>query len=103
MSTAAELAPSDPDTLFNIGMIYAQLGQGLEAIDAITGYLTVSPEDNDTRAHLAALLIDNGRESDGLAELERVLGEDPGHTDATRVLRQLETLVASNEGQQDTP
>ncbi len=100
MSAAAELAPNDPDTLFNIGMIYAQLGQGLEAIDALSGYVSLSPEDNDTRVHLAALLIDNGRESDGLAELEHVLAEVPDHENATRVLRQLETLVAANEGPQ---
>ncbi|HAA73711.1 TPA: hypothetical protein DCE37_01145, partial [Candidatus Latescibacteria bacterium] len=101
MSVAAELAPNDPDTLFNIGMIYAQLGQGEQAIDALLSYLTVSPEDNDTRVHLAALLIDNERENDGLAELERVLSEAPEHADAIRVLRQLEMLVAANEGIQE--
>ncbi len=97
MSAAAELAPNDPDTLFNIGMIYAQLGQGLEAIDALSSYMLVSPEDNDSRVHLAALLINNGRESDGLSELEHVLSEVPDHADATRVLKQLEMLIAANE------
>jgi len=97
MGAAAELAPNDPDTLFNIGMIYAQLGQGLEAIDALTSYMRVSPEDNDSRVHLAALLIDNDRESDGLSELEHVLSEVPDHADATRVLKQLEMLIAANE------
>ena len=100
MIAAAELAPNDPDTLFNIGMIYAQLGQNTEAIEALTGYLTISPEDNNTRVHLAALLIDTGRESEGLEELEHVLGEDPEHEDATRVLRQLEQLVAANDSPQ---
>lgn len=100
MSRAAEIAPNDPDTLFNIGMIYAQLGQGSEAIEALAGYLTLSPEDNDTRVHLAALLIDNERENEGVAELERVLTEDPEHEDAIRVLRQLEVLVAANDGTQ---
>ena len=101
VTAAAELAPNDPDTLFNIGMIYAQLGQGEQAIDALLSYLTVSPEDNDARVHLAALLIDNERENDGLAELERVLSEAPKHADAIRVLRQLEMLVATNEGIQE--
>ena len=82
-------------------MIYAQLGQGEQAIDALLSYLTVSPEDHDTRVHLAALLIDNERENDGLAELERVLSEAPEHADAIRVLRQLEMLVAANEGIQE--
>lgn len=98
MVAAAELAPNDPDTLFNIGMIYAQLGQNTEAIEALNSYLSVSPEDNDTRVHLAALLIDTGHESEGLEQLEHVLGEDPEHEDAARVLRQLEVLVAANEG-----
>jgi GT2 family glycosyltransferase/2-polyprenyl-3-methyl-5-hydroxy-6-metoxy-1,4-benzoquinol methylase/Flp pilus assembly protein TadD/spore maturation protein CgeB len=100
MIKAAELAPNDPDTLFNIGMIYAQLGQSTEAIEALTSYLTVSPEDNNTRVHLAALLIDAGHETEGLEALEHVLGEDPEHEDAARVLRQLEVLVAANEGPQ---
>jgi hypothetical protein len=59
--------------------------------------MRVSPEDNDSRVHLAALLIDNDRESDGLSELEHVLSEVPDHADATRVLKQLEMLIAANE------
>ena len=83
-----------------MGRSAAPLGSVSGEIEALSGYMTVSPEDNDSRVHLAALRIDDGRENDGLTELGHVLSEVPDHEDATRVLHQLEMLIA---GQQQDP
>ncbi|MBT4140965.1 MAG: tetratricopeptide repeat protein [Candidatus Latescibacteria bacterium] len=100
MNRAAELSPQSPDVIFNIGMIYAQLGQGTMAIEMLQHYLTMSPNDLHAKTYLAVLLLENGAEQDGVAQLEDVLAVDPEHPEALRVLGDLQMAVDDADGGQ---
>jgi Flp pilus assembly protein TadD len=93
MNRAAELSPQSPDVVYNIGMIYAQLGQGNRAMEMLQHYLTLSPNDLYAKTYLAVLLLENGKEQDGVTQLEEVLSADPEHAEALRVLGDLQAAV----------
>ena len=89
MNRAAELAPESPDVIYNIGMIYAQLGQGVQAAEVLKAYLSISPDDLHARTYLAVLLLENGAEEEGVSALEYVLERDPNHEEALTVVADL--------------
>ena len=93
MNRAAELSPQSPDVIYNIGMIYAQLGQGKMAMEMLQHYLTLSPNDLYAKTYLAVLLLENGKEPEGVTQLEDVLSVDPEHPEALRVLGDLQAAV----------
>ena len=102
MNRAAELSPQSPDVIYNIGMIYAQLGQGSMAIEMLQHYLTLSSHDLYAKTYLAVLLLENGAEQEGVTQLEDVLSVDPEHPEALRVLGDLQTAVDEvNDGEAD--
>jgi tetratricopeptide (TPR) repeat protein len=93
MNRAAELSPQSPDVIYNIGMIYAQLGQGKMAMEMLQHYLTLSPNDLHAKTYLAVLALENGKEQEGVTQLEEVLSVDPEHPEALRVLGDLQAAV----------
>ena len=76
-------------------MIYSQLGQTKEAAGVLTHYLTLEPENNDARVHLAVLLFDTGETEQGIHQLEWVMAREPEHADALRVVGELQSLLDS--------
>lgn len=99
MNRAAELSPQSPDVVYNIGMIYAQLGQADMAIEMLQHYLTMTPTDLHAKTYLAVLLLENAQEQDGVTQLEEVLAVDPEHQEALRVLGELQAAVDEAEEQ----
>jgi predicted Zn-dependent protease len=98
MNRAAELAPDNPDVIYNVGMIYAQFGQAKEATTVLERYLTISPDDLHAKVCVAVLLLENEREDEGIAQLEQVLEIDPEHSEALRVVAELQAAVDEAEG-----
>jgi tetratricopeptide (TPR) repeat protein len=93
MNRAAELSPQSPDVIYNIGMIYAQLGQGKMAIEMLEHYLSMTPGDLYAKTYLAVLLLENEAEEKGISILEEILAVDPQNTEALRVLTDLQSAV----------
>ncbi len=101
MNRAAEIGPEDPNIIYNVAMVYAQLDEPKRSMDLLRSYLVSVPEDLHAHVYLAVLLLENKAEHEGLAALEYVLERDPDHAEAQRVVDQLKDIV-SDEASDDT-
>jgi len=65
-------------TYYNLGLIYAQLGQYDKAERAWSQAVALSPDDPQIHSSLSRLAIERGRYEEGLAEADRALAKAPG-------------------------
>ncbi|MCI0655755.1 MAG: FG-GAP-like repeat-containing protein, partial [Acidobacteria bacterium] len=66
-----EVDPTDPDTLYNLGLLYAREGKNTEAVAALRKALEVQPANVSARFRLASSLLALGKKEEGEKEMAR--------------------------------
>jgi Tfp pilus assembly protein PilF/TolB-like protein len=89
------LAPLDADAHKGLAEVYDKQGRPSDGVREYRAALA-SRDDLPTRVALAALLLRQDRISEARAELELVLGRDPGNSQAQQLLEQLNDRSGSS-------
>lgn len=92
LSTAADLAPADPDIRINRAVTLATLGRYQDAIIDLSAALIADRESVDALVLRASAYRKTGRPAPALADVERALAIAPGHAEGLLergLLRQL--------------
>ncbi|MCI0408834.1 MAG: FG-GAP-like repeat-containing protein, partial [Acidobacteria bacterium] len=66
-----EVDPSDPDTQYNLGLLYAREGKNAEAVAALRKALEVQPANVSARFRLASSLLALGKKQEGEQEMAK--------------------------------
>ncbi|KJS84376.1 MAG: hypothetical protein JM58_11060 [Peptococcaceae bacterium BICA1-8] len=72
-----KIEPNFFEAQYNLGKIYAILGQTKAALQEFTKALKLSPEDVETLINIGVELSNQGRRKEALASYEKALGLDP--------------------------
>jgi len=72
-----ELAPDDPESLFNLALVYGRKGETASALDAYERGLKLQPDNSTANQNYALLLIAERRFRDAIPPLERLSKAKP--------------------------
>jgi tetratricopeptide (TPR) repeat protein len=88
-----EYQPNLPEAHYNLGLVYAQLGEHNKAIRAFREAIRYRPSYVEAHASLGAALLETGRQEEARAAFERVIALAPDSEMAIASRKQLKHLT----------
>jgi Tfp pilus assembly protein PilF len=73
LETAVSQAPTDAKIFYNLGLVYARIGQADQAIETLKKTIGLKPDYKDARLAYAFLLIDKKQNAEAKTQLEYIL------------------------------
>jgi Flp pilus assembly protein TadD len=86
---AARRLSQSASTHYNLGIVYARMGQDSGALVELQEAVRLDPFDVRIRSDMAVALARLGREADAEQAVRQVLGQNPSYAPALRLLREL--------------
>ena len=91
LQRAAQLAPTDPKTAYNLGLFYQQQDEPERALEELERAIALKPDYELTRVALASLYEKLGQPEKAIQQYEAILEFKSGDPTATRALERLAT------------
>jgi len=92
LEQAVTADPHDPQSLYELGVVYAQQGDLTKSVEALETVLKLIPGQVDTEYVLGLVYVDLGRSADARATLERFLAQEAQGQRADHARQVLATL-----------
>ena len=100
MLEAAAVNPHDGEAQYQLGLIYQQRHQYVEAIQRFKNAVTIDPAETDAHFQLGRIAREQGRIKDALGHFQMVLDQDEKHSQS-EILRELGAVYIAAGQYQD--